>query len=269
VDNDGDVDVIGCSVKNDEVMWWENDDGSGTLWIKHFIDGTFTHGRFVTSADVNSDGAVDILGAADIESRLSWWALSSFSSPGILVSSVLDVAERPEWQYIDWTCSEPGLTSIAFQVRASDDPANMGAWSDTLDSPDSLSAILDDGDSLFQYKAILKSDYSYSTPVLHSVSVFWERITGFGESPNYDSHELRGALPNPSSGPAMIEFSIPRESLVELTVYDVSGRVVSRTEDNYSAGTHQLEVSDVASGVYLVRMRAGEFTATRRFVVIE
>ncbi|MBD3370440.1 hypothetical protein GF402_08785, partial [Candidatus Fermentibacteria bacterium] len=166
LDDDGDMDVIGCSVKTDEVMWWENDDGSGTLWIEHLVDGRFMHGRFVSSADVDNDGVVDILGAADIDSRLSWWALSSFASRGILSSSVLDVAERPEWQYIDWTCSEPGLTSIAFQVRASDDPGNMGAWSDTLTSPDSLSAILEDGDSLFQYKAILRSDYSYSTPVL-------------------------------------------------------------------------------------------------------
>ncbi|MBD3370721.1 T9SS type A sorting domain-containing protein, partial [Candidatus Fermentibacteria bacterium] len=269
LDDDGDMDVIGCSVKTDQVMWWENDDGSGTLWIEHLVDGRFMHGGFVSSADVNSDGVEDILGAADIDSRLSWWALSPFVSRGILVSSVLDVAERPEWQYIDWTCSEPGLTSIAFQVRASDDPANLGAWSDTLTSPDSLSAILEDGDSLFQYKAILRSDYSYSTPVLHSVSVFWERMTGFGESPSGNSFELRGALPNPSSGRAIIEFSIPGYSRVEIAVYDLAGRLVSRTEDHYSAGTHRVRLEGLASGVYLVRMRAGEFTATSRFVVIE
>ncbi|MBD3370443.1 T9SS type A sorting domain-containing protein, partial [Candidatus Fermentibacteria bacterium] len=273
LDGDGDIDVLGTAymADDDDVTWWENDDGSGTSWTKHMVDGQVTGSNSVYSEDINGDGKMDILAAASSSDQAFWWDLSGYAGGGELTSSVLDIQESPNWQDIDWNCAEPSGTSILFLVRASDDPGSMGAWSDTLTAPGSLSGIVSDQDDMFQYQAIMRTSNPDTTPTLRDVTISWEPYVGTEGKTGIEvqSYALHGALPNPAFGTALLSFALPADSRAELTVYDISGRVVSHTEDSYSAGTHQLEVSDLACGVYLIRMGAGEFTATSRFVVIE
>jgi flagellar hook assembly protein FlgD len=64
---------------------------------------------------------------------------------------------------------------------------------------------------------------------------------------------------------------------VEVAVFDVSGRVVAVLADGrLEAGEHarvwdgrNLEGRPVSPGVYLVRMNAGDFSATRKAVVLK
>jgi hypothetical protein len=59
---------------------------------------------------------------------------------------------------------------------------------------------------------------------------------------------------------------------VELCVYDVRGREVSRLVDEYvPAGVHQamLRADDLGSGVYYYRLRIGEKTLTKRTVLLK
>jgi hypothetical protein len=268
---DGDIDALGACNEGNEITWWENQDGAGTAWMEHTLDTEFYYALWAYAQDVDGDGDHDILGAAAQVDEVAWWEVSTFVSEGYLESTVLDIQDAPDWRYIDWTSTESTGTAVGLQVRASDDPGNMGAWSDTLYSPDSLSGMLADGESLFQYRAILSTSDPDSTPLLRQVTVSWESLFGVqGETAHpADGSRLLGALPNPTFGTAVLSFALPADSRAELTVYDLSGRVVSRTEDSYPAGTHRVQLQHLASGVYLVRMRAGEFTATRRFVVIE
>ena len=38
VDGDGDMDVLGAAGSyNDDIKWWENNDGSGTSWTEHTV----------------------------------------------------------------------------------------------------------------------------------------------------------------------------------------------------------------------------------------
>jgi hypothetical protein len=272
VDGDGYMDVLATCIQGfgGEITWWENDDGSGTSWTEHTVDADFGGPSSVYAEDFDGNGHMDVLGGAFYSDSISWWD-PGFATEASLVSSILDIQESPKWQYIDWTCTEPENTSIAFQVRASDDPDNMGVWSDSIYSPDSLSGILSEGDSLFQYKAILMTDDPHTTPALQDVTINWELLPGVqGETTQPTNGFLfHGTLPNPAFGTAVLSFALPVDSRAKLTIYDLTGRVVSHTEDHYPAGTHQVRLEDLASGVYLVRMRAGEFRATRRFVVIE
>ncbi len=269
VDGDGYMDVLGAAYGTDDITWWENGDGSGTSWTEHTVDANFDGAASVYAQDVDGDGYMDVLGAAFLAMDITWWDATNFASEGRLESSILDVQESPEWQDIDWTCTEPAGTSVGFQVRASADPDSMGAWSDTLFSPDSLSGVLADGDSLFQYRAILHTDDPSLSPILDSVSVSWELWTGVeGETGSpVGVFALRGAVPNPARGVALVRFSLPGEGPAELLVYDVAGRVVSRNSDVLPAGRHQIELEGLAAGVYLVRLSAGDLTATERFVV--
>jgi hypothetical protein len=76
VDGDGDMDIIGAAYGSgisDEMSWWENVDGSGASWVQHVVDGDFASAYSVDAADMDEDGDIDIIGASEWESEISWW----------------------------------------------------------------------------------------------------------------------------------------------------------------------------------------------------
>jgi len=236
------------------------------------VDGNYDGAHRTCSADVNGDGYLDVLGVAYYADDITWWDLTEYLPDGSLESSVLDVQESPDWETIDWTCTESSGTSVAFQVRASDNSSSMGAWSDTLTGPCTLEGILADEDNYFQYRVILTTTDPLISPELHDVTVGWQPFNGTqeGSVEEVASFALFGAQPNPASGSVSIGFAVPEMSPVELSTYDLTGRLVSTTaQEEYTLGVHQVQVGELAPGIYFCRIVSGEFTATQRFVVIE
>jgi len=81
--------------------------------------------------------------------------------------------------------------------------------------------------------------------------------------------------PNPSRGPVEIEYALPRESQVRLSVFDVAGREVARLVDGpRSAAVHVASWSGIGArararaGVYLVRLETPEGTWVRRLALL-
>ncbi len=73
VDGDGDTDVLGTARLADDITWWENTDGDGTAWTEHTVEGDFNGARSVHAVDVDGDGDIDMLGAADVADDITWW----------------------------------------------------------------------------------------------------------------------------------------------------------------------------------------------------
>jgi len=84
VDGDGDVDVLSAGFVSwprslrDGVVWWENEDGSGTNWIKHIVDDVIGFGGSVYAADIDGDADLDVVAVLltcifPFEGELSWW----------------------------------------------------------------------------------------------------------------------------------------------------------------------------------------------------
>ncbi|MDP8209091.1 MAG: FG-GAP-like repeat-containing protein [Candidatus Electryonea clarkiae] len=61
MDADGDLDIVGESHGSDEILWWENDDGTFTEHEVGFHDGP----RTVDAADIDCDGDIDIVAGGD------------------------------------------------------------------------------------------------------------------------------------------------------------------------------------------------------------
>jgi hypothetical protein len=144
----------------------------------------------------------------------------------------------------------------------------MGARSAILTAPCTLEGLLADGDNYFQYRVILNTADLSFTPVLHDVTVGWGSL-GIEGGSGAEPYALYGASPNPVVGTAVLGFSLPVDSRVELTVFDLTGRTVHVTSEEFCSGVHEVPVNDLACGVYLVRLISGKLTETRHFVVIE
>jgi hypothetical protein len=86
-----------------------------------------------------------------------------------------------------------------------------------------------------------------------------------------DQPRLAPAWPNPFNGRVSLRIQLPTSSSVELAVYDLQGRLVALLEDGRLAeGEHRFhwQPDDAASGTYLVRLRSGARTQTRKVVLL-
>jgi hypothetical protein len=81
---------------------------------------------------------------------------------------------------------------------------------------------------------------------------------------------LLGAMPNPTSGPLKVSFSLANGRGAQLDLFDVSGRrVLSRDVGALGAGSHVLDLEmHLSAGVYLVRLEQDGRSLTRRALVI-
>ncbi len=270
IDEDGDMDIFGAALLDCEIAFWENLDGSATSWAEYTVDRAIYCGNSVCLADIDGDSTLEILGTL-APTGICWWEANGYSLTGILESSVLDVQAEPSWDYIQWNSETPAGTSVSFQVRSSDDHANMGDWSDTIFTPCSLVGILVDSERYVQYRILLETITNISTPTLNDITISWN-LLGINETagPIPQVPELLPIAPNPSAGSPMIRFGLPEPAFVGICIFDLSGRLVSEVSgDEYSPGYHEVLLADLNSGIYFCRMITGDFTATLRFIVVE
>jgi hypothetical protein len=88
---------------------------------------------------------------------------------------------------------------------------------------------------------------------------------------------LLPASPNPFNPSTTISFALPAAGVVDLSVYDVSGRRVTTLASGLRAAGPHTETWDgkdasgreVGSGVYFVRLTAAGETATRKMVLMK
>ncbi|GBE30815.1 MAG TPA: T9SS type A sorting domain-containing protein [Bacteroidetes bacterium] len=73
VNSDGTKDVIGTAYFGDDIVWYDNIDGTGLNWLAHSLDSEFLGATSPDAADIDGDGDCDILAAADGLDEIAWW----------------------------------------------------------------------------------------------------------------------------------------------------------------------------------------------------
>ena len=100
-------------------------------------------------------------------------------------------------------------------------------------------------------------------------------IESIGEATSY---ALNQNYPNPFNPSTTIEFAVPKASNVTLSIYDASGQLVYKLVNGYyPAGTYRAdwngtihEANQLApSGVYFYRIQAGDYTASKKMVLMK
>lgn len=267
LDQDSDLDLMAAARYQDILAWWEND-GTGTGWTKHVVDQPMDGAQYCWAGDFDGDGRPDPLGGSEISNDIAWWRVVDDALEADLTSSILGTGETPEWGFVDWVCDVPPGCFLGLQVRSLDDNL-QGTWSDTLTAPTSLFALVEDGDSNFQYRVVMSRPDTTVTPELHEVTVDWD-AQGVQDGADPEVFQLDLASSNPVAGPVALQLGLPCTELVELGVFDISGRLVlCMPPVEYQPGWHVVQLDELGPGVFFVRIRAGETVVSRRFVVIE
>ncbi len=85
------------------------------------------------------------------------------------------------------------------------------------------------------------------------------------------SFQLAQNRPNPFNPNTEIEFSLPKTTDWNLTIYNIIGQKVESFTGNNSAGSVIInwDASDYASGIYFYRLETGEFTNTKKMVLLK
>jgi hypothetical protein len=70
LDLDGDVDLIGAALDDDEISWWRNDGGSPILWSRIVLSDEVSGAHHADAWDLDLDGDLDVLAAGYADPRL-------------------------------------------------------------------------------------------------------------------------------------------------------------------------------------------------------
>jgi hypothetical protein len=157
---------------------------------------------------------------------------------GVSARSVSVEGLQCEWNVVD------GVTRIA--VAGAEPVVNAA-----------ITVIVDSGESLELYGDVNEVPFAVRTQKLPVIPA------DYSLSQNY---------PNPFNPATTIEFGLPEDAQVKVTVFNVLGQTVTALVDaDMPAGYHVVswDASDMASGVYFYRIQAGEYTATKRMVLMK
>ena len=88
---------------------------------------------------------------------------------------------------------------------------------------------------------------------------------------------MHNDYPNPFNPIAYIAYDLPEDALVNITIYDMMGRVVKTLiNDQQTAGYRSLQWnatndagSPVSAGIYLYMIQAGDFRQTKKMVLLK
>ena len=110
---------------------------------------------------------------------------------------------------------------------------------------------------------------------------FWTeatgRLVGVDGPPASGRHELAPPTPNPFNPRTTVRFRLAEQTHVRVQIHDVRGRLVrTLVDDVRAAGTHTLPWSgraddgtEVASGVYFLRLVAGDQHLTQKMTLLK
>ena len=243
------IEVIGDGPGSVDV----NADGQVTvidLAIVALFYGTQVPTGLSLPADVNADGTVDmsdlVAVAAAIDAANNSDTLSADDVAAVL-EAIADIEAIPEAPARHAQFSSVAYRNVAAAFadakHLSTDDVRLGKWMPMLKE------------------------------LLH-------RLAEMRETP--DTTALLPNYPNPFNPETWIPYHLSKETEVTLTIYDISGNAVrelslghqlagvyeSRSRAAYWDGRNALG-EPVASGVYFYTLTAGEFTATRRLLIIK
>ena len=94
--------------------------------------------------------------------------------------------------------------------------------------------------------------------------------------PNLSDVKLHQNYPNPFNPNTLLNYNLPDDCLVNFTIYDMTGRIVKTLVNaSQTAGFKSVEWNatndgneSVSAGLYLYTIKAGEFSKTKKMILL-
>ena len=86
------------------------------------------------------------------------------------------------------------------------------------------------------------------------------------------AYGISDAYPNPFNPVTSFEYTLEKDGMVQVAVYDINGRMVSELVNGYqSAGSYPVvwDAQELSSGVYMVNMIAGDYSTIQKVMLIK
>ena len=98
-----------------------------------------------------------------------------------------------------------------------------------------------------------------------------------GKNSTVKDFELYQNYPNPFNPSTTIEYDLPKEGFVDLSIYNILGkRIITLVQKVQPSGKYSVSWSgknekgtNISSGIYFYQLREGNFTATKKFLLLK
>jgi FG-GAP-like repeat/Secretion system C-terminal sorting domain len=307
MDGDGDTDVFGAAFDGNDIMWWENLDGAGLNWSEHLVDGEFDGAYSVYAADVNGDGNTDILGAANIADDITWWEqaqlfltieLDPIDAPIVIPGQggnfefevrISNSSGEIEW-FSAWTEAILPNGNLHSPILRHD-LVGIGPYGEIVTVvTQGVPGFAPTGE--YQYLARVGTfpshtmaldsfDFTKTSEISGSSFAIHEwtttglnfDLTEVGRSCLLAEYTSQVVHPNPFNPSTQISLTLPSASLLEVTVYNISGqRVATLANGQFCAGSHSFtfDGSLLSSGIYFVHtVVQGKLSSMQKLVLVK
>ncbi|MCU0343296.1 MAG: PQQ-dependent sugar dehydrogenase [Ignavibacterium sp.] len=169
--------------------------------------------------------------------RLSWYTASETNNAGFKIERSRDGSDYEEIFFIGGN----GTTTNRNVYSYLDETVSSGIY----------------------YYRLKQVNFDGSFEYLNTVAINLGKPTEF---------VLKQNFPNPFNPKTVISFQIPVEGLVNLVVYDVPGNeVITLLNEQKTAGIYDVDfdASKLTSGIYFYKLTAGDFSLTRKMILLK
>jgi hypothetical protein len=249
-----DAELNGLSESGLEVF--KSTDG-GASWSEEGADSRNATANTVTLGGIES---------------LSRWTLGSESAPLPVELASFDATTRDNAVQLTWqTATETNNAGFRVQRRTgAADRGGEGEW-EQVGRVEGGGTTTDAQSYRFVDKAL---PYAADALTYRLQQVDTDGSAQYSEAVTVergvDAVTLRDVYPNPARHRVTVQYAVPETRDVALHLYDVLGRRVKTIADSKEQGRKEvrLDVSDLTSGMYFLRLQTGRTVKTQRLTVV-
>jgi len=215
------------------------------------------------AGDFNQDGALDILDIVQMVSIIMGSDLSRTARP------VNRAAVTNDSQNINITADNGNIAGVQLTVNGDFSiESNIEGWQIEYNEQTILLYTLEDVSA-----KSLSLDYIGELTITEAVIADWHGNSATADLQiTAEEFQLGGAYPNPFNPVTQFSYYLPTDARLHIAVYDMLGRQVADLANGYfAAGEYnaQWDGTEQASGIYLIRMTANDFTQSSKIMLIK
>jgi len=87
-----------------------------------------------------------------------------------------------------------------------------------------------------------------------------------------DKFHLKQNYPNPFNPTTTIEYSLPKDAVVKILIYDLNGKLIERmVNESKNAGNHRSiwHAENIPTGVYFYQIKAGNYSDVKKCILMK